>query len=107
MANGQTKYLSEVKSGNQVLVVNFEGTSYPAIVGRAKIEKRPLVLLEAEESGQIVSTILQNAETIRLTAPSGKAVSLVDLKEGSEVLVHREGSGRHFGVQIDETIIER
>jgi 3-dehydroquinate synthase II len=107
MAHGQTKYLSEVKSGDQVLVVNFEGTSYPAIVGRAKIEKRPLVLLEAEESGQIISTILQNAETIRLTAPSGKAVSLVDLKEESEVLVHREGSGRHFGVQIDETIIER
>jgi 3-dehydroquinate synthase II len=107
MANGQTKYLSEVKSGDQVLVVNFEGTSYPAVVGRAKIEKRPLVLVEAEESGQIVSTILQNAETIRLTAPSGKAVSLVDLKEGSEILVYREGSGRHFGVQINETIVEK
>ena len=107
LANGQTKYLSEIKSGDQVVVVNFEGTSYPAVVGRAKVERRPLVLVEAEENGQIISVILQNAETIRLTEPLGKAVSLVDLKEGSEVLVYREGSGRHFGVQIDETIVEK
>jgi 3-dehydroquinate synthase II len=106
-ANGETKYLSEVQSGDQVLVVNFEGAAYPAVVGRAKVERRPLVLVEAEEKGEIFSVILQNAETIRLTAPSGQAVSLVDLKEGDEVLVTREKAGRHFGVKIDETIVER
>jgi 3-dehydroquinate synthase II len=107
LANGETKYLSEIKSGDQVLVVSFEGTSYPAIVGRAKVERRPLVLVEAEENGQTVSIILQNAETIRLTAPSGEAVSLVDLKEGSEILIYREDAGRHFGVKTDETIAEK
>jgi len=107
MANGQTKYLSEVRSGDQVLVVNFEGKSYPAVVGRAKIEKRPLAIVEAEESGETVSVILQNAETICLTDPFGKAVSLVNLKEGSEVLVYREKTGRHFGVSVEETIVER
>ena len=107
LADGQTKYLSEIRSGDGVLVVNFEGKTYPAVVGRAKVEKRPLALVEAEENGQNISVILQNAETIRLTQPCGKGVSLVDLKEGSEVLVYREGSARHFGVQIDETIIER
>jgi 3-dehydroquinate synthase II len=107
LADGQTKYLSEIQSGDRVLIVNFEGKSYPAVVGRAKVEKRPLALVEAEERGQSLSVILQNAETIRLTQVDGKAVSLVDLKEGSEVLVYREGSARHFGVKIDETIIER
>ena len=107
LANGETQYLSEVKSGVQVLVVNFEGTSYPAVVGRAKVERRPLVLIEAEEKGQPFSVILQNAETIRLTTPAGEGVSLVDLKEGDEVLVYREKAGRHFGVKIDETIVER
>ena len=107
MANGQTKYLSEVKSGDQALVVNFEGKSYPAVVGRAKIEKRPLVIVEAEESGETISVILQNAETICLTDPAGKAVSLVDLKEGNEVLVYREKTGRHFGISVEETIVER
>ncbi len=107
LANGETRYLSEVQSGDEVLVVSFEGAGYPAVVGRAKVERRPLVLVEAEEKGETFSVILQNAETIRLTAPSGKAVSLVDLKEGDEVLVYREKAGRHFGVKIDETITER
>jgi len=107
LAGGQTKYLSELRSGEQVLVVNFEGKSYPTIVGRAKVERRPLAMVEAEEGGQKISVILQNAETIRLTEPSGNAVSLVDLKEGGEVLVYRERTGRHLGVKIDETIVER
>ena len=107
MADGQTKYLSEIRTGDRVLIVNFEGKSYPAVVGRAKVERRPLVLIEAEEKGQTISVILQNAETIRLIQPDGKAVSLIDLREGGEVLVYREKGGRHFGVQIDETIIER
>ena len=107
MAEGKTKYLSEVRAGDQALVVNYEGKSYPAVVGRAKMERRPLALVEAEGNGQTHSAILQNAETIRLTQPDGKSISLVDLKEGSEVLIYQENSGRHFGVRIDETIAER
>lgn len=107
LVGGQTKYLSEIKAGDRVLVVNFEGKSYPVVVGRAKIERRPLALVEAEENDHSISVILQNAETIRLTQPNGNPVSLVDLKTGSEVLVYREGLGRHFGVNVDEKILER
>ncbi len=107
LTDGETKYLSEIKSGDRVLIVNCEGNSYPAVVGRAKVERRPLALVEAEEGGQNISVILQNAETIRLTQPDGKALSLVDLKVGSEILVYREEAGRHFGVRINETIVER
>jgi 3-dehydroquinate synthase II len=64
-------------------------------------------LVEAEERGQNISVILQNAETIRLVQPDGRSISLIDLREGSEVLVYREKGGRHFGVQIDEAIVER
>jgi len=107
MADGETKYLSEIRIGDRVLIVNFEGKTYPAVVGRAKVERRPLVLVEAEEKGQTISVILQNAETIRLIQADGNPISLIDLHEGSEVLVYREKGGRHFGVQIDETILER
>ncbi|MGC8808963.1 MAG: 3-dehydroquinate synthase II [bacterium] len=107
LAGGKTKYLAEIKGGDLVQVVNFEGKTYPAVVGRAKIEKRPLVLVEAEEGGQPISIILQNAETIRLTAPDGQGISLVDLKPNQEVLVYRETLARHFGEQIEETIWER
>ncbi len=107
LMDGQTKYLSEIRSGDTMLVVNFEGKTYPTIVGRAKVERRPLALVEAEANGREISVILQNAETIRLTQPEGKPVSLVDLDSGSEVLVYLDDQGRHVGVRIDETIIER
>lgn len=107
LPGGKTKYLAELKGGDTVQVVNFQGKTYPAIVGRAKIEKRPLALVEAEEEGRQFSIILQNAETIRLTAPDGRGISLVDLKPNQEVLVYQEIAGRHFGEQIEETIWER
>jgi 3-dehydroquinate synthase II len=76
-------------------------------VGRTKVEKRPLMLLEAECRGKTISTILQNAETIRLTQPNGKPISVVELKKGNKVLAFLEEAGRHFGIKIEETIKEK
>ncbi|NTW34756.1 MAG: 3-dehydroquinate synthase II, partial [Syntrophobacteraceae bacterium] len=53
------------------------------------------------------SIILQNAETIRLTAPDGKAVSVVELKVGDSILIAMEGEVRHFGMKVEETIWEK
>src|SRR3989339_1293283 len=63
---GKTKYLSELKTGTEALIVDSEGNTEIAIVGRTKIEKRPLMMLEADANGKKISLILQNAETIRL-----------------------------------------
>ncbi len=107
LPDGKTKYLSELRAGDEVLAVDSRGTSRPVIVGRVKIERRPLVLVEAETAGQRLSTIVQNAETIRFVTPEGRAVSVSELREGDEVLLHREEGGRHFGMKIQETIAER
>lgn len=104
---GKTKYLSELKAGDPVLIVDFRGSSQPAIVGRAKIEKRPLMLLEAQHESIKATLILQNAETIRLTKPDGSPISIVVLNVGDKVLGYREEPGRHFGIKIDETIVEK
>lgn len=104
---GKTRYLSELKSGDEVVMVNAQGKAVPVIVGRVKIEKRPLVLIEAQAEGKVFSTILQNAETIRLTRPDGEPVSVVSLKEGDQVLMAIETGGRHFGYHIEETITEK
>ena len=77
------------------------------IVGRLKIERRPLVLVEAEASGRRVSTIVQNAETIRFVTPSGGALSVGEIQAGDAVLLRTEEGGRHFGMRIQETISER
>jgi 3-dehydroquinate synthase II len=104
----KTRYLSELKAGDEVLIVNREGKTRPGTVGRVKIELRPLILIEAEAEGKKIKTILQNAETIRLvTAKGSKPVT--ELKAGDEVLAHvTTSAGRHFGVAVpDETVIER
>ncbi|MHA1754864.1 MAG: 3-dehydroquinate synthase II [Candidatus Odinarchaeia archaeon] len=103
----KTKYLSELKAGDEVLIVNYKGETYTAIVGRVKIEVRPLMLVEVKVNEKIYKIILQNAETIRLVYPNGEPVSITELKAGDEVLLHISESGRHFGTEIEETIIER
>lgn len=45
---GKTCYLSELKAGKEVLVVDQNGQQRTAIVGRVKIETRPLVIVEAK-----------------------------------------------------------
>ncbi|MHC4534633.1 MAG: 3-dehydroquinate synthase II [Planctomycetota bacterium] len=104
---GKTKYLADLKAGDEVLLVNFQGKSQIAYLGRNKIEKRPVMLIEADAEGQPITLVLQNAETIRLVSLDGKAVSVTTLKQGDKVLGHIEKAGRHFGMQVDETLIER
>ena len=107
VTGGKTKYLADLKAGDEVLLVNAKGKSQIAYLGRNKIEKRPMMLIEAEAAGEPISLVMQNAETIRLVDPDGKAISITALKPGDKVLGHIEKAGRHFGMQVDETLIER
>lgn len=107
MPNGKTKYLDELRTGDEILIVNQKGESFVSTVGRLKIEKRPMLNIIAEVGNQEVSLILQNAETIRLTKPSGEPLSVVQLAKGDEVLGYIEEGGRHFGFKITEAIKEK
>jgi len=104
---GKTKYLADLKAGDEVMLVNHTGKSKTAYLGRNKIEKRPMILVEADAEGAPVSLVMQNAETIRLVGTDGKAISITGLKAGDKVLARVEKSGRHFGMKVDETLIER
>jgi 3-dehydroquinate synthase II len=103
----RTRYLSELQSGDPILLVGANGTTQAATVGRVKIERRPLLLIEAVSEGTKGSILLQNAETIRLTSPDGTARSVVELKPGDPVMVAVEQKGRHFGMKVEETIWEK
>ena len=103
----RTRYLADLRSGDEVLIVGSDGASEVAHLGRVKIERRPLALVTARCGDRELTTILQNAETIRLVTPEGQPVSVVELCPGSQVLVQLEDAGRHFGMKVDETITER
>lgn len=102
-----TRYLADLRSGDEALLVDWQGHTRVTNIGRVKVERRPLALVTATVNGQEVTAILQNAETIRLVTPDGDPLSIVDLKPGSRVLVALEAAGRHFGMKIEETITEK
>ena len=103
--DGRTRYLSELRSGEPVVLVKRDGTTRVTSVGRCKVEQRPLVIMTATDGNSTSSTILQNAETVRLVTPDG-SVSVSALKKGDKVLARLESGGRHFGMKIEETIRE-
>jgi 3-dehydroquinate synthase II len=103
----KTAYLSDLKAGDHVLAVTSDGRIRDAGVGRVKIEQRPLILVEAEAEGVKASLVLQNAETVRLVGADGSPVSVVTLSQGDKVLGRVMESGRHFGIAVKESIIEK
>jgi 3-dehydroquinate synthase II len=104
--DGGTKYLSELRSGDEVQVVNTSGETREAVVGRAKIERRPMFRVELERDGDRFETLLQNAETIKVQTREGRT-AVTDLEAGDELLVYYEDTARHFGEAVDERIIEK
>ncbi|MHA1131507.1 MAG: 3-dehydroquinate synthase II [Candidatus Helarchaeota archaeon] len=111
LPSGKTQYLSEVNAGTELLVIDSNGQGRTVTVGRSKIEKRPLLLIEAQIGEITLKTIVQNAETIRLVKRLGNEdipTSVSDLKVGDQVLVYFiPQGGRHFGKFVDEYVLEK
>ncbi len=103
----KTRYLSELEAGDEVLTINTKGETKTAIIGRSKIERRPLLMIEAENDGQKIRTLVQNAETIRLVSANGEPLSVADIKVGDKILAYFTDGARHFGMAIEEQIIEK
>ncbi|XP_004302345.1 PREDICTED: uncharacterized protein LOC101295727 [Fragaria vesca subsp. vesca] len=113
---GKTSYLSELKAGKEVILVDQEGHQRTAIVGRAKIETRPLILVEAKmcsDDQTIYSILVQNAETVALVCPKKEsggrktAIPVTSLKVGDEIMLRLQGGARHTGIEIQEFIVEK
>lgn len=104
--DGKTKYLSELSSGDSVQIASTDGETREAMVGRSKIETRPMFRLQAELDGDTFETFLQNAETIKVHTDDGPE-AVTELSVGDEVLVFHEDKARHFGEEVDEEVIEK
>lgn len=106
VGNGRTKYLSELNSGTKITVFNHKGLGRSSTVGRAKIEFRPLMKVSFTDGRNYGSVFLQNAETVRVMGKDGNPIQVNKLKEGDEVLgISLEGA-RHYGMKIEEKMIE-
>lgn len=133
MGDGGTKYLAEVKAGDQVALFSSE-TGRPSprkagTVGRCKIEPRPMLMVEfatdgQTEDGPAATLFLQQAETVRLAtlsssrdAAGAKGEASLDLrhgrtpvtsiKPGNILRVALSSSGTHIGKRIRSSVTER
>ena len=109
MPGDKTSYLGDLENGKKALAVDIKGNTEQVIIGRIKIEKRPMLMVRAKVGKRKVSLVMQNAETIRLTKPDGDYISVTRLKKGDKVLsfLQEEGVGRHFGQKLKESITEK
>lgn len=101
--NGETKYLSELKAGDRILVTDGVNERYVTL-GRAKIEKREFLRIELENG---ITATLQKADSIYIKGKN-EAEHLLDCKIGEEVTIAvGENVARHKGRAIDEEIKEK
>ena len=101
MADGKTKYLSELISGDNVMLVSENGSTRSATIGRLKIEKRPFLRIYWENDYEISNSIfLQQAETVRILSRVGVVKSVTELKIGDTILCHESNHSRHIGNKV-------
>jgi 3-dehydroquinate synthase II len=106
MADGATRYLSELEAGDAVLAAEPAGSVRAVRVGRVKIERRPLVVVSADDRGASRTVFLQEAETVRVSTAEGR-VATTELRPGASVHGVRLPPARHLGRAVEETIEER
>lgn len=103
----KTRYLSELKGGDEVMIVDSEGNTRTTNICRVKIEWRPMMMVETKSGGRNFNIVLQNAETVRLVTKQGSK-SVSEIKPGDKILARIETGGRHFGTKVEEeSVIER
>ena len=112
MADGNLRYLAELRAGDAVKVFNMATTSSrDVVVGRVKIEPRPLMKVSFSTEEGSGNVFLQQAETVRIICSmkdsSGwEAVPITSLPTEVEVYLRLQGRGTHLGKAIDADVLE-
>ena len=108
MADVSTKYLAELNSGDCVTIASKEGITRQLVIGRLKIEQRPLLLFRwVNENDKEGHMFLQQAETVRAVDTSGNPVSVTSLRTDDLILGWDDNGARHIGVTISSVVSER
>lgn len=101
--DNRTNYLSEVGSGTALLAVGADGRTRRVVVGRAKLESRPLLEIRTHaEDGRLVSLTVQDDWHVRVLGPGGKVLNVTELRTGDELLGYLAADKRHVGLPIGE-----
>lgn len=107
-ADNRTNYLSELKAGSTVLGVTADGRTRRIVVGRVKLESRPLLTVRAKsDEGVEVSLTLQDDWHVRVLGPGATVLNCTELKPGDKLLGYIATDKRHVGWPVGEFCIEK
>ena len=85
----RTDYMSELRAGSPLMLVDRSGATRRGSVGRMKTEVRPLRLIESEfKSGERINVIMQDDWHVRIFSDDAKPLNITELKAGHKVLGH-------------------
>lgn len=113
MGDGSTKYMAELEPGDSLLAVSISGSTRNVVLGRIKIEQRPMVKIVGENASKVQQNdntchiFIQQAETVRLLSEQSVAIAVTELHPGQLVLGWEGHGARHVGVPIQGGIEER
>jgi len=104
----RTNYLSELRQGHTVTGVKVSGETRTLVVGRSKIETRPLLLVKTQSAdGDTASILLQNDWHVRVLGRAGAVHNITELAVGSVILGYSAAHARHVGMAVDEYCLEQ
>lgn len=101
------EYLTDLRAGSGVLAVSTSGEARAVGVGRVKIEVRPLLKIEAASREASVNLFVQDDWHVRIFGADGRPHSVTTLTPGEKILGYVCEPGRHVGIKVSETIVER
>lgn len=105
--NNATEYITDLAAGSRVLCLNVRGEARELTVGRVKIEVRPLLMIRGEADGRELNVIVQDDWHIRIMGADGQPQNASSIRPGDRLLAYVCDPGRHVGIKVDETILEK
>lgn len=106
--DNRTNYLSELRTGSPVLGVGADGRTRRIMVGRIKLESRPLLSIQASSAeGVQVNLIVQDDWHVRVLGPGGTVRNVTELKPGDQLLGYVATDKRHVGWPVGEFCVEK
>lgn len=106
--DNRTRYVSELRAGMPVLAVRSDGSVREVRIGRVKIERRPLISINAfTPDGRLINLIAQDDWHVRLLGPGGSVNNVTELTKGDRLTGYAPSASRHVGLPITEFCDER
>ncbi|MGH2941260.1 MAG: 3-dehydroquinate synthase II family protein [Solirubrobacteraceae bacterium] len=106
--DNRTRYLSELESGSELLAVRTNGETRRVVVGRVKIESRPLIRIHAKApSGEAVNVIVQDDWHVRVLGPGAEVRNVTEVEPGDKLAGVTLTEPRHVGYAVREFLLEK